>query len=93
MESKDIVAAISKLEDRIIELIARVSEHNAILSEHKNYSVALQAEQRRQNDKLDTQSDKIAHIEGHVNYVNKMAKTIALIAVGFVIQLLVKKYL
>ena len=86
MDLKDVVESIKKVEDRVIELIAKQSEHNVILQEHKQYSVALQAEQQSIKERL-------VPIQRHVTLMEAILKIVGLTSVAVLAQFLIRRFL
>lgn len=86
MELRDIYQIVKSTENRVIELIAKQAEHNAILSEHRNYSIALQAE-------LKELRSRITPIEKDNHTTKNIAKILAAILVGLAIQYLIRTLL
>lgn len=85
MELQNVVDAIQRLEDRVIEMISKQSEHNTILKTHEQRSLALQKSQ----DGLDL---RMKPVEEHVKFINWFLKLCGMILVGFCAEALVKYY-
>lgn len=86
MEFSEILAGIKRIEDRIIDLVKSQAEHNAILAEHKNFSLALQKEQ----EKIQTDLEPI---KSHVYLVTTLLKLAGGVAIGALTQYVYHKFL
>lgn len=86
MDFSEVLASLKRIEDKVIDLIKQQSEHNAILAEHKNFSIALQKEQEKIEHDLEP-------IKKHVYVVGNILKLAAGVAVGACVQFVVKKFL
>ena len=81
-----IQTAIERLEDRIIELISRQAEHNALLRTHEERSLALQRG-------IESMDKRVKPLERHVIFIEYALKALGLIFIGFCIQALVRFFL
>lgn len=86
MELSEILAGIKRIEDRMLDLVKSQAEHNAILSEHKNFSLALQKEQ----EKIQTDLEPI---KSHVYLVTTLLKLAGGVAIGALTQYVYHKFL
>ena len=82
---KDIKTSLEKLETHTFELVKQGAVHNVILQEHKNFSLALQQEQRLIKKELEP-------IKEHVHFVSIVLKAFGALLVGISIQFLVRYF-
>lgn len=73
---------IKEIKSDVKVLLQQSAVHNEILREHKNFSIALQQEQK-------LISERIRPIEKHVDLVGKILKISGAVFVGVMIEILV----
>lgn len=86
MDTQQVLDAIQRVEDRVIELISKQAEHNTILKTHEQRSLELQ----KAYEHLEI---RIKPVEEHVKFINLVLKLLGMILVGFSAQALVKYFI
>lgn len=76
----------SELKSDVKELLQRSAVHNALLAEHKNFSIALQNEHRLIRTEL-------VPIKEHIHLVGTILKIGGMILAGVVVQWFIRYFL
>lgn len=79
-------ADIQEIKKDVKQLLVQSAVHNQVLIEHKNFSIALQAEQKIQRAEIDP-------LKTQSQLLNSLAKILVALFVGFAGQYLVNKAL
>lgn len=74
---------IREIRQDVKQLLVQSAVHNEILSEHKNFSVALQNEQKTIHAKLEP-------LQEHVSIMNKVLKGMGGLAIALIVQAIVR---
>ncbi len=72
---------IKEIKQDVKTLLLQSAVHNQILAEHKNFSIALQTEQKILHAEMEP-------IKKHVYLVDSVLKTSGMIGAGFVLKIL-----